>query len=515
METYGKALFVLVLMAILIVFAHPLGVKIKEYTLAQAEHTNSIGDNVINDAYNIESMNNLYAVLCSDGELQISGNPIEVIDGKTKDGKTVSNNYGEVNLKNISGSTVFPWINLSFIGNKNVLTVKILDKIKPITCYRMFYGLKNLTEIKNIENLDTSECTDMNGMFFTCETLNLTDLSTFNTSKVTDMYNMFGGISSWYDPFVTNDFIKTLKNWDVSNVMNFSQMFQNCKNLTDVSDLLQWNINGNGIHKDANMQNMFKDTGCTNPFTKNPDNEIYVQLLKTGTLEINLQKVNHGSDVIFEDTISLTESMTTSPLKEIEISTGVSIKKININDVIKPISCKCLFQNLDNLESFEFGSGLIRFDTSDVTDMSYMFDGCTNLKTLDLSNFDTRNVERMDKMFRNCRNLNTVTFGHQFKTNKVTTMDHMFSWCRALTDLDLSTFDSSNLTSTMNMFHTCVSLKTLTFGENFNCSKVTSLSDMFAWCNAHPTVNSSEITKIKLYTDATKAKTYIGTWNVQ
>jgi len=36
--------------------------------------------------------------------------------------------------------------------------------------------------------------------------------------------------------------------------------------------------------------------------------------------------------------------------------------------------------------------------------MDYMFYGCSNLKTLDLSNFDTSSVKNMDSMFYDCNN---------------------------------------------------------------------------------------------------------------
>ena len=43
METYCKAIFVLVIVAILIAFASPLGLKIKEYTTAKVNNTDKIG----------------------------------------------------------------------------------------------------------------------------------------------------------------------------------------------------------------------------------------------------------------------------------------------------------------------------------------------------------------------------------------------------------------------------------------------------------------------------------------
>ena len=47
LEQYGKAIFVLVLMAILIAFAGPLGIKIKNAVLTSADKLESIGNDEI------------------------------------------------------------------------------------------------------------------------------------------------------------------------------------------------------------------------------------------------------------------------------------------------------------------------------------------------------------------------------------------------------------------------------------------------------------------------------------
>ena len=49
------------------------------------------------------------------------------------------------------------------------------------------------------------------------------------------------------------------------------------------------------------------------------------------------------------------------------------------------------FQNLFSISSLE----LSNFDTSKVTDMSYMFKDCGNLRELNLLKFDTNNVKNM------------------------------------------------------------------------------------------------------------------------
>ena len=54
----------------------------------------------------------------------------------------------------------------------------------------MFYFCIFLTEL-NLSSFNTSLVTNMNGMFSRCESLTALDLSSFNTSKVKDMEKMF------------------------------------------------------------------------------------------------------------------------------------------------------------------------------------------------------------------------------------------------------------------------------------------------------------------------------------
>ena len=74
------------------------------------------------------------------------------------------------------------------------------------------------------------------------------------------------------------------------------------------------------------------------------------------------------------------------------------------------------------------------FDTSAVTNMSYMFYDCRNLTTLDLSNFNTSAVTDMSSMFSICSNLSTMDLS-SFNTSSVTDMSYMFSSCSKLTTI--------------------------------------------------------------------------------
>ena len=82
-------------------------------------------------------------------------------------------------------------------------------------------------------------------------------------------------------------------------------------------------------------------------------------------------------------------------------------------------------------------------DTSNVTDMGYMFNSCSALTSLNLNGLDTSNV---------------------------TSMNSMFYSCSALTSLDLSGWDISNVTDMKYMFNYCDALKTI---RMVGCSQTT------------------------------------------
>ena len=92
----------------------------------------------------------------------------------------------------------------------------------------MFY-MSNLTSL-NLSKFKTSNVTDMSGMFYDMSSLTMLDLSNFDTSKVTDMTDMFflGGNNILKDKlekiYVNNDF-------NTSKLTDFLGMFKNRKKL--------------------------------------------------------------------------------------------------------------------------------------------------------------------------------------------------------------------------------------------------------------------------------------------
>ena len=76
---------------------------------------------------------------------------------------------------------------------------------------------------------------------------------------------------------------------------------------------------------------------------------------------------------------------------------------------------------------------LSMFDTSNVTNMVGMFYDCGWLKELDLSSFDTSKVNNADDMFLQCNNLNTIYAGKLWSMlGLLDSANNMFFGCDSL-----------------------------------------------------------------------------------
>ena len=145
-----------------------------------------------------------------------------------------------------------------------------------------------------------------------------------------------------------------------------------------------------------------------------------------------------------------------------------------------------MFNGCSALKSLD----LTKFNTANVEFMYHMFDGCSALTSLDLTNFNTANVEFMDHMFHGCSALTSLDLTN-FNTANVTDMSYMFMGCSALTSLDLTNFNTAKVTYMDNMFNGCTALTSLDL-TNFNTAKVVNMNNMFEGCSALTTIYASD-----------------------
>lgn len=179
-----------------------------------------------------------------------------------------------------------------------------------------------------------------------------------------------------------------------------------------------------------------------------------------------------------------------------------------------------MFSNCESLEALDLST----FNTENVTNMSNMFYYCKSLKSLNLSSFNTSKVNYMGSMFHDCESLTALNLS-SFNTENISDYEYMFHCCKSLTALDLSSFNSKEILNTSCMFTSCIALKTIDI-SSFDTSKTTNMSFMFSGCSALETIYASSAfttdnvkndsymfstcTKLKNYTGSGKTHAHIG-----
>lgn len=346
----------------------------------------------------------------------------------------------------------------------------------------------------NVDNLNISNVTDMSEMFEDSEAV--TSLKTwYDTSKVTDMSDMFALYYKADDKYVAGR-IRDIKYLDTSNVTNMKGMFYqysgtsfdisgfDTSKVTDMSGMFQntlisnLDFSGWDTSNVTNMKNML--SGCL-----------------IGTLDLrsfNTSKVTDMSGMFAGGTIIIGESITT----QIDVSSFDTSKVTDMSYMFRNRDAYELdLSNFDTSKvtdmSYMFAGAdadkidISSFNTSKVTNMSNMFYGCDAYE-LDVSSFNTSKVENMEGMFSSvkCEKLDLSGFN----TSNVTNMKSMFSSasCRKL---DVSGFDTSNVKSMKSMFSGSL-LESIDI-SSFNTSKVTDMSYMFSVCSNLRTINMGDI----------------------
>lgn len=90
-------------------------------------------------------------------------------------------------------------------------------------------------------------------------------------------------------------------------------------------------------------------------------------------------------------------------------------------------------------------------DTSNITDMSYLFDDVK--KDFDITYWNVFNVKDMTRMFHNCINFNGSVI-ENWDVSNVENMNGIFDGCHELS-CDLSKWNVSNVKSMVSMFSAC------------------------------------------------------------
>ena len=250
-----------------------------------------------------------------------------------------------------------------FIVQNNIKNIKIIGggDLKDISNLFTFCNLQNV----DLTSFDTSSVTNMFAMFYCCKVKQINFAGLFNTFNVVNMESMFencniekldlsrfntSNVRSMELIFADCEHLETLdlSAFNTSNVTHMTGMFENCINLKNV-DLSTFSADNL-----FDARSMFKN--CTN-------------LESIDIPNFGISKVR-SLDCMFEECTNLK-----------------SIKLPNLKSIDKHISTNYMFENCTNLENIDFP----KFEPTSSRSAYGMIYGCNNLKTVNVS----KTMERM------------------------------------------------------------------------------------------------------------------------
>lgn len=222
----------------------------------------------------------------------------------------------------VDGS-VFAWLQEDKEGYYKLTIGGNGEVYAPENSSKLFDDFHNVEEM-NLENLNTSQVTNMSQMFDNCYNLTKLDVSSFDTSKVERMQEMFNQC--------TNLTSLHLGNLNTSRVWNMMKMFRSCRNLISLD------LSGLDTSGVMYMDSMFE--GCS-------------KLTHLNLSNLNTSRL-HNTSMMFSDCQSLT---------------NLDLSSFNTPELEDSSS---MFYRCSNLKMLD----LSNFDTSQITRMYSMFSHC-------------------------------------------------------------------------------------------------------------------------------------------
>lgn len=408
----------------------------------------------------------------------------------------------------------------------NFYSVIFEEEITPVATSYWFNGMRNLTAINNIENLNTEYARTMEAMFKDCINLASVDVSGFRTNSVTNISKMFAGntaatvidlrnfntsnVTDMSELFSGNTRMTMAytKSFDTSKVTNMSGMFKNCKemtsfdlrnfntsNVTDMSSMFEncskityLDLYDFNTAKVTNTEAMFKNCSLlttiyatTNFVTTNitASTDMF-----TGSTNIiggmGTEYSNIATDKVYariDQGVTMSGYFTKDKIYAVLCSDNT----LEINTTGTPSRGKTLYaDNSYWAIASRFTNATVRpwnNYASSITSVSiddrimpistaYWFAGFSNITAVkNLSNLDTSICKYTNNMFDGCSSLASLAT-NGMNMSSVLNTSYMFRNCAKLTELDFSSWNTNRVTTNTGMFAGCVRLVKVDVGAD-------------------------------------------------
>ncbi|MCO6542575.1 MAG: BspA family leucine-rich repeat surface protein [Lactobacillus sp.] len=356
-------------------------------------------------------------------------------------------------------STDWPWDSY----RSSITTADIKPGVKVDSTAGMFLGMKALTSINGLGNLDTAAVTDMSNMFQSDTALrSLPDLNTLNTQNVIDMSGMF----QWTPYLTTLD----LSNFNTSNVTKMDKMFMRTS----------W---GTGLQTlDISHFDMSKVTSSSNMFT----NDTQLWQLTLGP------KVQLSADCGLPDAPGSDKTSMLMPGSQLAdkhynntskwqaVGNGGVYNPTGDALTVKDLIAKYPRGTINPSETYVWDQRWWLLDNNTLTIYPHIIDvnstgvkdwpwysALDDIKTIDIKpGVVAKNS--IKSMFYGMKNLTTISGLSNMDTSEVTNFYAMFFYDKKLLSLDLSKMEISQGANTTGIFGQDNSLWKIILGPKTN-----------------------------------------------
>ncbi|HOH87245.1 BspA family leucine-rich repeat surface protein, partial [Ruminococcus sp.] len=404
-----------------------------------------------------------------------------------------------------------------------------------------FRGLTELYSVEWGDHVETGNVENMQNLFNGCTSLQFPHVEALDTSGINSAYAMFRNCSSLESVWLN------LNNFDTSNIVSFSQMFDGCSMLTSINlssfdtssltdtrymfrncfALKRITVSDKWVNNDRFLSDGGMFTGCTSlvggngtAFDPSIINSSYARIDMPGTpgyfrkrccsydpetntltlsglidrqelYEYTTENVHnaHAVYIVADETAILPENCT-NLFSDLRYTRHIDLSKADPSNV-KVV--RCMFEG-SGAEDIQLPDNLV---TNKINNLNGMFKDCKNLKSIDVSGFDTSNVNEMRLVFSGCESLTSLDVSG-FDTSKVNNMQSMFYGCSSLSSLDLSGFDTSKVFNMSAMFRDCELLASLDV-SSFDTSNVEYMFHIFENCKSLTSLDLSNFDTSKVF----------------
>ncbi len=350
------------------------------------------------------------------------------------------------------------------------------QRYTPKSCKRWFNFCEQLTEIKHLDYLNTSQVTDMSAMFQGCQKLEELDLSNFDNSNLTDISAMFFMCINLTTIYVSDK-------WITTKGYKYEMTFFSCYKLFGGKGSLYCdNNNGSFARIDGGKDNpgYFTRKGETKAritsisVTTKPTQTDYIlgEKLNTDGGEISVEFEGREAQLHNFDGVTVTgydnsktgkQILTAEFLGATTTAYEVEVTSKETNYAIFDVTNGILtfyygtYRNgsvfCDNPYSYPYDNKKnVRkiildksFQTNKPTNLSSWFSNYQNMtEIVGIENINTQDVTDMSSMFESCHNLKTIYVGDNWSTEKVKYSGYMFSGCTSLVGGNGTKYDATH-----------------------------------------------------------------------